>query len=245
MSEDDRERTSFRVLSRVWGALFLILTGVVALTIAADQQSVLFEDRFEDQLDEGWSFLREDPDDWRLSDDGLQMRAQPGRVWAGDDAENVLLRHPPDAAGPIAAEITLSGDATEKWEQAGLLWYADDHNFVKLVREYIDGDWFIVMAREFDAQGAVLAKQQVSPGPKRLRLRIDGRRITGLWQDPDDQQWHQAAALDFQPADQNGQSDPPGRLGLFTQDGPADETHWVTFRRFRVLSDQSENENGG
>ena len=32
----------------------------------SSNEQIIFEDNFDGQLDEGWSWLREDPDDWRL-----------------------------------------------------------------------------------------------------------------------------------------------------------------------------------
>ena len=44
----------------------------------SSNEQIIFEDNFDEQLDEGWSWLREDSDDWRLRDGGLEICVRPG-----------------------------------------------------------------------------------------------------------------------------------------------------------------------
>ena len=63
----------------------------------SSNEQVIFEDRFDGALDEGWSWLRENPDRWRIRDSGLEICVEPG-----DEAtvRNALLRQLPLNSSP-------------------------------------------------------------------------------------------------------------------------------------------------
>ena len=45
-----------------------------------------------DSLPQAWTWLRENPKAWRLKDQGLEIKIEPGNMWGGqNDAKNVLL----------------------------------------------------------------------------------------------------------------------------------------------------------
>jgi hypothetical protein len=110
-------------------ALFLVLALV--------SEAVLFEDRFDGKLADGWAWVREDKADWRLKDGGgLQIRATPGNLWEAENtARNLLLRPPPRDAKAFVVEVTVSHAPETFGEQAGLFWYRDDDHYVKLTKE--------------------------------------------------------------------------------------------------------------
>ena len=94
---------------------------------------------FSKALDKGWSFVREDKADWRLKDGKLQLLAQPSNIWGkkNNKTENFLLRALP---GPKAAvEVTVDFNPRKEYEQAGLMIYLDDDNYIKFDRELYGG----------------------------------------------------------------------------------------------------------
>jgi hypothetical protein len=42
---------------------------------------VHFADDFKGKLGEGWSWIREHREGWRLTERGLEVRVQPGNMW--------------------------------------------------------------------------------------------------------------------------------------------------------------------
>ena len=69
-------------------------------------EPVIFADDFSDQLDAGWTWLREDPEGWRLHDGGLEIHVEPG---VADTVKNALLRPAPDrSTGTYAIEVTVT-----------------------------------------------------------------------------------------------------------------------------------------
>jgi len=177
--------------------------------------------------------VRPNADHWKLADGRLYVRAQPGRIWAGNDAVNILLCNA--GAGKAAvgvdglgAEVIVQHEGGRKYEQAGLLLYIDDDNFVKLISEHIDGKAYVVLAREDGRQRRVESKIAVPSLHMRLRLEVRGKRITAKWKPLDiNKPWAPAGKSSF---DAKGKR----RFGLFNQDGPKDAVRWIRFDEFRI-----------
>lgn len=196
------------------------------LPAAAEDVNVLFADHFDARLADGWQWVREDAKEWRVRDKHLEVRCQPGRIWGGNDAKNVLLA-PPLKADEMAASVSVAHKPSEKYEQAGPLWYVDDDNFVKLISEHIDGKMYVVIAREQQGKGTVVGKLEVPRADFQLRLVVKSGRVVGQWRLESGDPWSEAGACDFTAKGQP-------RFGLFTQNGPAKEVHWVRFDDFVV-----------
>src|SRR5579864_1625129 len=105
---------------------FAILAPV--LLASTPQGQVIFHETFREKLQPGWTWIREDPANWRLTDHGLEVRIQPGNMWGpANNARNVLVRPAPDPQ-PQTLEITaaVENHPTHQYEQVDLVWYFDD-----------------------------------------------------------------------------------------------------------------------
>jgi arabinoxylan arabinofuranohydrolase len=88
-------------------------------------------------LNSAWSWVREDNTKWSLTARSGFMRiiCQSGDLHqTGNNAKNVLLRNAPAGDWTMTARLEFNPTAT--YQQAGLLAYQDDDNFVKVVRIY-------------------------------------------------------------------------------------------------------------
>src|SRR5207247_9278141 len=98
------------------------------------------------------TWLREDAAAWKLETGALKIKALPGTLfYKTNNAKNVLLRKSPTAgteAEPVAFEATVESAPAKDAEQVGILFYVDDDNYVKVVREYLKGKTSAVLARE-------------------------------------------------------------------------------------------------
>ena len=75
-------------------------------------QEILFQDNFRGKLGEGWGWVHEHPEGWRLTERGLEVRIEPGNMWRPqNDARNVLVRPAPD---PSPGEIEVSVNVENK-----------------------------------------------------------------------------------------------------------------------------------
>lgn len=184
--------------------------------MSSSNEQIIFKDNFDGQLDEGWSWLREDSDDWRLRDGGLEICVRPG---VADTVRNALLRTAPDrSSGTYAIEVTITNHTlpTQQYEQAGITWYNDGKPVFKEVKELIDGDIYIIPGR------AAMPSNSV-----RLRLLV----TADSWE----AQYCPSGDTEFQTA-ATGELPPPGddQVSIQCYNGPPDGEHWIRFENFCI-----------
>ena len=183
-----------------------------------------FRDRFESKLAEGWTWLREDADAWRVGEGGgLEVRVQPGNMWGpANDAKNVLLRKAPDpATSPVEVTASVENKPTGQWEQVDLVWYYDDGHMVKLGQEMVDGQLSVVMGREQADRTQTVAIVPIDSTRVDLRLEVSGKRIKGLFKTPGGK-WRDAGECDVSKAEGK-----PPQVSLQFYMGPPDAEHWA------------------
>lgn len=196
--------------------VMLVVVAIFGTPVHADEWEVVFEDGFAGEMDAQWTWLREDPEAWRIDDDGLEIRLQPGFART---VRNALLRPAPDRSqADYAIDVTVTNHTvpTQQWEQAGITWYRNGEPIFKLVKELLDGQLLIIPGRP--AMEATTVQ---------LRLIVT--------QDSWTAQFRPNAEGEFLTADQ-GELPPPGeeQVSLQGYHGPPDAAHWVRFNDFRI-----------
>jgi len=190
---------------------------LVNLSLLAAEPKVVFEDGFDGKLGEGWSWLRENADTWRIKDDALEICVEPG---VAPTVKNALLREAPDRSkGKFAIDVTVTNTVrpTRQYEQAGITWYHDGRPVFKLVKELINGDLFIIPGRKPMAAKSV-----------QLRLIVTADSWTAQFR-PDGKGEFQTAATGRLPAPSKDQ------VSIQCYNGPPDAEHWIRFDDFRIL----------
>jgi regulation of enolase protein 1 (concanavalin A-like superfamily) len=191
------------------------------------KSDVVFRDDFSPGLAGGWAWVREDPASWEVSGGGLRIRTQPGTLWGErNDARNVLVR-PAPGREIFATEALVTKLPTENGEQAGLIWYQDDGNYIKLVKELVNDKLVIVMAREEEDQPGVVGTVPFEPEAATLRLTLEEGKVMGHYRASDQDDWQFV-----------GECDPTAleglKVGLFTHGGTRGEG-WAQFEAYQVL----------
>ncbi len=202
-----------KAAARVVPAVLLFVMGA-----APQEAQLVFEDKFEEKLGEGWSWLRENKDAWRIRDGALEIRVEPG---GGHNVKNALLRKAPDRReGKYAIEVTLTNLAapTRQYEQAGLTWYADGKPVFKFVKELVDGKRRVVVP------GTLVPMESDTV---QLRLVVKGDSYVAQYR-PDAKGEYRTAG--------EGKLPPPGedQVSLQCYHGPPDQEHWFRFDDFRI-----------
>lgn len=182
----------------------------------SSNEQLIFEDNFDGNLGEDWSWLRENPASWRLEEGGLEICVEPG---AADTVKNALLRPAPDRnEGTFAVEVTITNHThpAQQYEQAGITWYSDGKPVFKEVKELIDGDLYIIPG-----------KQPMSAQSVRLRLLVTAASWEAQYRPQDRTEFHPAAA---------GELPSPGddQVSIQCYNGPPDEEHWIRFEHFCI-----------
>lgn len=192
----------------------LMMSGILlAVNACAESGAVLFEDNFEGTLAEGWTWLREDKADWRIKDDGLEIRPRPGDA---NSVKNALLRTLPENDVVVEVTVTFTTDLTQQYEQAGITWYADDAPVFKLVHERIDDAYYIIPGK------VPVANKMVH-----LRLTVIDGNYTAEFCVAGEKDWKVAAKGDMEIGKKN-------QVSLQTYHGPADGDHWMRFSNFKI-----------
>ncbi len=209
----------------------LVIALLPSLPLSSRGGEVLFEDNFNGKLGDGWSWVREHREAWRVSERGLEVRVEPGNMWgSANDAKNVLVRPAPDLGiNGIEITVTFENRPTAQYEQADLVWYYDDRHMVKLGQELVDGKLCIVMGREENDRTRTIKILPLEASKVQLRFSVKGNSIRGQFRPAGSEQWQDVGECDL-PAPANGKP----RISLQFYQGLADVEHWVGVSEFRV-----------
>ena len=215
---------------RNWNVFFIGQVIALLGTAYCDAQETLLREDFKGRLAAGWSWVREAPAGWRITDQGLEVRAVPGNMWGPpNNATNVLVRSLPDPGkGEIEVAVTVENRPTEQYEQADLVWYYDDSHMVKLGQELVDGKLSIVMGREENDRTRTIAILPLESFKVRVRLLVKHNHIRGEYQLPGQEQWVAAGECDL-PV----KGEPKASLQVYQ--GPRTVERWVRFTEFRII----------
>lgn len=198
-------------------AAMALLCGLAGAAWAAEPR-VLFEDKFEGKLAEGWTWLRENPKTWRIKEGALEICVEPG---VAPTVKNALVRKAPERSkGILAIEVTITftADPTTPYEQAGITWYREGKPVFKLVHELIEGKTYIIPGKVPTATKTMQLRLVVRDDQYVAQFRPDAK---GEWQTA------QKGAL------------PPGpkeEVSIQCYNGPPDAEHWIRFDDFRILA---------
>ena len=197
--------------------LSLVALLMLVSFVSAAEPKVLFEDTFDKKLGDGWTWLRENKDAWRIKDGGLEIRVEPGKA---NNVKNALVRKAPERSKTkyaVEVTVTFTAEPTQQFEQAGITWYHQKKPVFKLVHEHIDGKDWIIPARK-PAPGKTV----------QLRLVVDGRQWTAQFREDLKGKFQTVAT---------GQLPPPGddQVSIQCYNGPATGEHWIRFDDFRIV----------
>ena len=112
------------------------VTTVYTLNFSTPMNAV---DNFEaETLGAQWSWIRENSENWSLSrvPGALTINTRNGDLQAtANTAENILLQDVAGYSWQIESKVTFSKQLNSPYEQAGIIAYADDNNYLKLAWE--------------------------------------------------------------------------------------------------------------
>ncbi len=189
-----------------------------------------FEDNFTGALKEGWHWIRESPEAWRIEGGALHIRALPGTLWGErNDARNILVRPAEPVGEGFSTEITVRNAPQLQGEQGGLIWYVDDTTYIKFIKENLEDSIWIVFAREIDDQPVLENKLAWDAESAHLKLAYEDGKVIGRARDPEGGEWQTVGEIEPLPQ-------PEVHPGIFAHGGPEDEAHWAELTGFAVTS---------
>jgi regulation of enolase protein 1 (concanavalin A-like superfamily) len=204
--------------------LFFIVTALPAF-VAADE---LVHDPLVGSLSKDWSWRAEQAGAWRIDPQGLGMRSMPGNLWAGSkDVRGWLFRPLPAIGQGVSAEVTVKAEPQANYEQAGLIWHADDANYVKVMLERFEGKLVVNFVREEADQPKIVAMAPAEAGSVSIRLIVRGGTYEAQSRKADAKEWITIGICDPLPK-------PPVQVGLGTMQGAQEKERWVHFSNFKI-----------
>ncbi|WP_370517512.1 ThuA domain-containing protein [Pseudactinotalea sp. HY160] len=188
-----------------------------------------------------WDVVRPDYDHLRVIDGRLELDALTGDIYGTDNSGtgNFVLQDAPE--GDWTVETLVDADSfSRQYEQAGLIAYVDDDNYVKLdvLATSTEGS---AVTRNLELRseiGGVVQDPQpsqsgVDQGVWHLRLQKEGTTLTGSYS-ADGEAWTQFESVT------NADVANIGRVGLFTLAAGSTAQPTATFDYFRVVDGDPE-----
>ena len=101
-------------------------------------KSIAFTEDFDGSAPAGeWSWVRESSSRWQMQDGKLTITTESGDIKGGTNTgKNILVRSIGQGDWEAVAKVTLSAVPTQATQQAALLIYQDDNNYLKVDVEY-------------------------------------------------------------------------------------------------------------
>ena len=237
-------RSGFFVLDIRLAAMLVVLLFVPLLAAAEPPDKPLLRDDFDSKLTLDWEKIRPDSSHVSLETHPgkLTITTQSGSIFRlKADAKNIFLADVPDGATDFVVTTCIENFLPERpWQQAGLLVYDDDDNYVKWVREYSDGG-FPVLSVVWESGQEVWENGQdpeesscpAEVNKKRFWLRVTKRG--NLYQcavSPDGETFTTYGVIPWSKG-------PPKKVGLVAKNGPSSSEIEAQFDFFelRGLSD--------
>ncbi|MHC4642152.1 MAG: pectate lyase family protein [Planctomycetota bacterium] len=189
-----------------------------------------------ESLPDGWTWKRANPEAWRLRNQGLEIKIEPGNMWGGNnDAKNVLLI-------PIAKDLLESGtdvhvtfenSPTNRWEQVDLVWYYRDSHMVKIGLELVNGKNSVVMGREEDDRTRTIKIVPIERDEVTVRLKVTGGQVRGYYRLTAEDNWTDVGICE-EPRP-TGSSDKP-KVSIQCYQGDPQNPHWACITGLKIDS---------
>ncbi|MDT8302900.1 MAG: hypothetical protein RQ760_15575 [Sedimentisphaerales bacterium] len=189
-----------------------------------------------ESLPKGWTWKRENPQAWRLRNQGLEIKIEPGNMWGQkNDAKNVLLIPITEDMQEFGTDVqaTLANSPTQRWEQVDLVWYYRDSHMVKIGLELEYGKNSVVMGREENDRTRTIKIIPIEKDKVTLRLKVKGGQVRGYYRlNPEDKWTDVGVCSEPRPT---GSSDAP-HVSIQCYQGDPKNPHWARITGLKVDS---------
>jgi len=187
-----------------------------------------------ESLPRGWTWLRPNPDAWRLKDGGLEIKIEPGNMWGrANNAKNVLLiplAHELQASG-ADVQVTLANSPTKRWEQVDLVWYYRDSHMVKIGLELEHGINSVVMGREEGDRTRTIKIVPIAKDLVTVRFKVADGQVHGFYRLTDEDDWVDVGTCS-EPKPTDGSDQP--QVSIQCYQGDAQNPHWARITDLKI-----------
>jgi len=147
------------------------LYALLLLLLALPLRAQVTDEFDEDQLRSEWTWLREDVTRWKLQPDVLVIYTQPGALNGVlfNNVRNMLLQ-PVTTTSDVSFETELTFDPMYEYRNAGIVYYIDDDNYIRVSRGIYEGHDDIWM--EWEVAGITQFVYAAATAPLSCRLQL-------------------------------------------------------------------------
>ena len=198
--------------------IWFVLFAVMVSPLRAEEDSIVFDEKFKEKLQDGWYWIREVPDQHVFRNDAMEIKMEPN---PSEGIRNILVRKVPKKEdGPFVIQLEVDSEMpfADQYQQVGLYWLNGDELRFKFVKEFIDGELYVFPGKK------PLKTQRVT-----LRLLVDGNNVIGFCKPHGTEKFEKVyeAAL----PDRNEED----RISIQCWQGPQDGKFWTRLIRFQIL----------
>lgn len=120
-----------------------------------------------------------------LQGESLVIQTGTGSMWGkGQTCSDIILF--PHKLKTVSVQVSLQFLPQLSGEQAGIVLFVDSDNYVKLVREMVDGKQVVVLAKEFAGEPSPELISPFESSATKLQLQIRTESITVCWNADED-----------------------------------------------------------
>ena len=183
------------------------------------------------------AIVRHEPGGYTVADGKLTLPAAHGDFFGSgaNNNPNMLLQQPAPPSGPWTMETRLTFNPNENYEQAGLLLYSDDQNYVKADLVFAGNRALEFLNEVNGTAGGFDNTANISTRPTTVDLRIvsDGTNLRAYYHFDGDASWTQ-----FGTATPLSAAGPSPKFGLYANDSNATVTSRdnAVFDYFRITT---------
>lgn len=114
----------------------------VTYTVSFGKQSGMISDEFtEDTFNPVWNVEHENKNGYQYKPgEGLTVTVEKGDLYQNQNNAKNLILQDSDGDWTVETKVELSEELSARYQQAGLVVYSDDDNFIKIDYEYSDGN---------------------------------------------------------------------------------------------------------
>ncbi len=175
------------------GQLTALSNGVVRITAATqnglEAYKLLVIQAEEVTLGDSLEVVNENPDHWSITGEGrIQIQAHAQGLWDTQTVHNIIVSSPQTDLTNVTATVRMHGKTQANYDEAGLIFYQDNDNYVTAQRKHGGGSPYLSVVTESEQNPSENSITDSSLEDIWLKLEKTGDRVIGSYSE-DGSQW--------------------------------------------------------
>ena len=175
------------------GQLTALSNGAVRVAAATqnglEAYKLLVIQEKEETLGDSLEVVNENPDHWSVAGEGrIQIQAHAQGLWDTQTVHNIIVSSPKQELANVTATVRMHGKTRANYDEAGLIFYQDNDNYVTVQRKHGGGSPYLSVVTESARKPSENNVADSSQDDIWLKLEKAGDTVTGSYSE-DGSQW--------------------------------------------------------